>query len=53
MKNKKDYTVAVMSIYIILVIAIFGFTGYLFYFAKCETIKHYWLVVHTPGRCIK
>lgn len=28
------------------------FTGYLFYFAPCQTVKDFWFMVQTPGRCI-
>jgi len=28
------------------------FSGYMFYFADCQTVKEYWYLVETPGRCI-
>ncbi len=40
------YLIAVVAI------ALIVFTSYLFYFANCATLKQYWYLVHTPGRCI-
>lgn len=48
-KGNKIYHATIIAITLLLLL----FTGYLFYFADCATIKTYWLVVQTPARCIQ
>lgn len=34
-------------------IVIITYQGYLFYFADCQKVADYWVIVQTPARCIK
>jgi hypothetical protein len=42
-----------IAFFIGIVIILMYFAAYLFYFADCRVVKHYYYLVHTPGRCLE
>lgn len=37
---------------IIIILALWMFSSWLFLFAPCSVVKEFWYLSHTPGRCI-